>query len=46
VTKFISSKDSVTFEETVKSPELFQKQTVKIIPNHYDSSSTLTSLPV
>jgi hypothetical protein len=29
-----SSKDIVTFEETVKAAELFKKQTVTIIPNH------------
>jgi hypothetical protein len=33
VTKYISNKDSMTFEETVKA-ELFQKQTVTVIPNH------------
>jgi hypothetical protein len=34
VTKYISSKDIMTFEETVKATELFQNHTVKIIPNH------------
>jgi hypothetical protein len=34
MTKYISSKDSVTFEETVEAAELFKKQTVTIISNH------------
>jgi hypothetical protein len=32
VTKYISSKDNATFEETVKGPELVQKQTVNNNP--------------
>jgi hypothetical protein len=31
VTKYISSKDNATFEETVKAAELFKKKTVAII---------------
>jgi hypothetical protein len=34
VTKYISSKDNATFEETVEVTELFQKQTITRIPNH------------
>jgi hypothetical protein len=34
VTKYINSKDNVTFEETVEAAELFQKETVTKIPNH------------
>jgi hypothetical protein len=30
VTKYISSKDNATFEDTVEAAELFQKQTVSI----------------
>jgi hypothetical protein len=32
--KYISSKDKMTLKETLETPELFQKQTVTIIPNH------------
>jgi hypothetical protein len=32
VTKYTSSKDGATFEETIKAPELFQKQTFTAIP--------------
>jgi hypothetical protein len=39
-TKYISTKDSATFEETVKAAELFQKQTVTIILNHSSRSRT------
>jgi hypothetical protein len=34
VTKYISSKDSATFEETVEAAELFQNS-VTIIPDHF-----------
>jgi hypothetical protein len=34
VKKYISDKDSTTFEETCKAAELFQKQMDKMIPNH------------
>jgi hypothetical protein len=33
MTKCISSKDNVTFEEAVEAAKLFQKETV--IPNHF-----------
>jgi hypothetical protein len=33
MTKCISSKDSATFEETIKAAELFKKHTVSVIPN-------------
>jgi hypothetical protein len=34
VTKYISSRDNTTFEETVKAAELFQKQTATLIPDY------------
>jgi hypothetical protein len=34
MTRYISSKENATFEETVKHPGLFKKQTITIIPNH------------
>jgi hypothetical protein len=38
VEKYISSKDNATSEETLKAAEMFQKQTVTIIPNHSSCS--------
>jgi hypothetical protein len=34
MTRYINDENSATFEETVKAAELFQKQVLKIIPNH------------
>jgi hypothetical protein len=38
VTKCISRKENVTFEVKVNTPKLFEKQTVKIIPNSFSHS--------
>jgi hypothetical protein len=35
VTKYISSRDNMTFEETIKAAELFQKLTVAVVPDFY-----------
>jgi hypothetical protein len=42
--KYIRSKENVTFEETAKAAELFQKQTVAAIPDYSLDYVTNTSL--